>query len=58
MSDKSNSPAPIDAPENEVVFVISRPVIEGSPEHRQAIAEGRKVLVLRPDEPTPENPIL
>ncbi len=33
------------------------PVIEGSPEHI-AIPGNVRVPVLRPDEPTPENPIL
>ena len=33
-------------------------VIEGSPEHLACIAEGRRCIVLRPDEPIPENPVL
>ena len=36
-----------------------RPVMEGSPEHKQALAEGWPELsVLRTDEPGPADPIL
>ena len=54
MNRKQNQEQPTEAMHRDGAIYV----IDGSPQHAEARAEGREFIVLCPDEPVPEKPIL